>query len=62
MAPNRASEQAEKAVVATAAMLFWGFSVKNVRAKCRSMEWRDYAAFLGTPKGEQNMHFFGKGI
>ncbi len=62
MTPNRASEQAEKAVIAAAAMLFWGFSVKDVRAKCQSMEWRDYAALSEKPKGEQYMHFFAKGI
>jgi len=33
MTPNRASEQTEKAAVEEAAMLFWGFSVKDVRAK-----------------------------
>ncbi len=62
MTPNRASEQAEKAVVAAAAMLFWGFSVKDVRAKVPVNGIRDYVAFLETPNGEQYMHFFGIGV
>ncbi len=63
MAPNRASEQAEKAVAAAAAMLFWGFSVKDVRATVQvNGTRRDYGAFLEIPRGEQNVNFFGKGI
>ncbi len=62
MTPNRAFEQAEKAVVTAAAMLFWGFSVKDVKATVQVNGMRDYVAFLEKPKGEQNMHFFGKYI
>ncbi len=57
MTPNRASEQTEKAAVEEAAMLFWGFSVKDVRAKVQVNGKADYAAFSETPKGEQHMHF-----